>query len=147
MSRGRPSWLPVEERELTAVLRGRSIAFVESGFWWKALREPHWHRRRGFQPSCELACETESVWGHIEWETFILLGHTADSHSPYSPTLTSWNSLLVSGCILSFFFFFLPHRSDLINQSQLVPPSFRHWRGSTWLPRFTRFRSDIHSIS
>lgn len=41
----------------------------------------------------ERCCETESVWGHAEWETSILFGHTADSHSP---TLTFWNGLLDS---------------------------------------------------
>lgn len=34
-------------------------------------------------------CEIESVWGRAEWETSILFGHTADSHSPYSQTVTS----------------------------------------------------------
>lgn len=50
---------------------------------------------------CECFCETESVWGHAEWETFILLGHTADSHSPYSQTLTFFgNAPLDSDCLL-----------------------------------------------
>lgn len=47
---------------------------------------------------CECFCETESVWGLAEWETSILFGHTAESHSPYSPTLTFWNGLLVCDC-------------------------------------------------
>lgn len=37
-------------------------------------------------------CETDSVWGHAEWETSILFGHTADSHSPYSQTDVSKRS-------------------------------------------------------
>lgn len=82
---------------------------------------------------CECFCETESVWGHAEWETYILFGHTADSHSPYSPTLTFWNGVLDSDC---------SHCSGLINQSQLLPPSFCHQLGSTWLPRFTRYSAD-----
>ncbi|KAM7371816.1 hypothetical protein PAMP_009026 [Pampus punctatissimus] len=45
---------------------------------------------------CECFCETESVWGHAEWETSILFGHTAYSHSPYSPTLMFWNGVLDS---------------------------------------------------
>lgn len=48
--------------------------------------------------SCECFCETESVWGLAEWETSILFGHTAESHSPYSPTLTFWNGLPVCDC-------------------------------------------------
>ncbi|CAG12192.1 unnamed protein product [Tetraodon nigroviridis] len=31
--------------------------------------------------------ETESVWGHAEWETSVLFGHTADSHSSESEGL------------------------------------------------------------
>lgn len=31
--------------------------------------------------------ETESVWGHAEWETSILFGHTADIHSSCSEAL------------------------------------------------------------
>lgn len=47
---------------------------------------------------CEYFCETESVWGHAEWETSILFGHTANSHSPYSQTMTFWK-LLESDCL------------------------------------------------
>ncbi|CAB1454206.1 unnamed protein product [Pleuronectes platessa] len=38
-------------------------------------------------------CECLYVWGQAEWETSILFGHTAESHSP---TLTVWNGLLDS---------------------------------------------------
>lgn len=68
---------------------------------------------------CESFCETESVWGHAEWETSILFGHTADFHSPYSQTLTFWKRFARLRLPL------LPRRLGPITQSQLLPPSVR----------------------
>lgn len=90
--------------------------------------------------------ETGSVRGHVVWETSVLLGHTADSHGPYSPASTFWNGLLVSAGFFFFFplsFFLLPRCSGPINQSQLVPSSFCHWLVSAWLQSFAQFCSDI----
>lgn len=80
----------------------------------------------------ECFCETVSVWGHAEWETSILFGHTADSHSPYSQTLTFQNGLLDSDTPLK------PHYPFTASSSIILPSVREHLAP----PRFTWFSAD-----